>query len=279
MLNALKRVVKKVPSVRKLLVERDELRDQVKHLRNQLAKAVQLNGISPSYDSDGMRLYCKSVAFMKEEAFLEAYRAGMNSGHAMCRPFGSQDDIHWEWRVHMLCWAARHAQQLPGDFVECGVNTGIFSLAICHYIPFNETGKSFFLFDTFNGIPEDQMLPAERPRALQNNLSYPDCYELARRNFAPFPRAQLIRGKVPETLSRVPIEKVCYLSIDMNIAAPEVAALDFFWDKLVPGAIVVLDDYGHSSYGEQREALDAFAIQKGVAIATLPTGQGLLLKA
>ena len=69
-----------------------------------------------------------------------------------------------------------------------------------------------------------------------------------------------------------------YLSIDMNIAAPEIAAIEHFWDKLVPGAPVVLDDYAWIGYEEQLHAWDAFAASKGVAIACLPTGQGLILK-
>jgi hypothetical protein len=76
----------------------------------------------------------------------------------------------------------------------------------------------------------------------------------------------------------VDIRRVCYLSIDMNIVEPEIAAIEFFWDKLSPGAPVVLDDYGWSNYRLQKEAMDRFARQRGVAILTLPTGQGLLLK-
>ncbi len=53
-----------------------------------------------------------------------------------------------------------------------------------------------------------------------------------------------MRGKVPESLATVEIERVAYLSLDMNIAYPEIEALKHFWPKLVPGAIVVLDDYG-----------------------------------
>jgi O-methyltransferase len=91
-------------------------------------------------------------------------------------------------------------------------------------------------------------------------------------------RAIIVRGKVPETFVGVDIEKVAYLSIDMNIAKPEVAAMEFLWDKLVKGAVVIFDDYGWAHCGEQYEALNAFARSRGVQIATLPTGQGLLIK-
>lgn len=204
----------------------------------------------------------------------------MSSGHKILRPAGSTDDIHIEWRAHICCWAAWHAKQLPGDFVECGVNTGIMSLAVCNFIDFNSTNKRFFLFDTFRGIPEEQMLPSERQaRMAQNESYYEECYELAKSNFASFPRAVLVRGTIPTTLSAAPIDEICCLHLDMNIAYPEMAAVEHFWGKLVRGAPVIWDDYGFVHYEEQKRAMDEFAARKGVKIATLPTGQGLLIKA
>src|SRR5262249_18132637 len=129
------------------------------------------------------------------------------------------------------------------------------------------------------GIPEGQMHEFERATRIEENRQiYEECYERACRNFAPFPRARLVRGMVPDTLHDVQIDRVCYLSLDMNIVAPEIAAIEHFWDKLVPGALVVLDDYGWSKYALQQEAMDRFASGKGVRILTLPTGQGLLIK-
>jgi O-methyltransferase len=234
----------------------------------------------PTYDADFLTVWHKSADFLADQKFMAAYRAGMDSGHKIGRPTGSADDIHIEWRIHICCWAAWHAKQLPGDFVECGTNTGIMSLAVANFINFNATDKSFFLFDTFRGIPDDQILPEERllGRANENKELYEECYERARRNFAPFPKARLVRGTVPDTLTSVQIDRVCYLCLDMNIMAPELAAIEHFWDKLVPGAPVILDDYGWLAYGRQKEAMDAFAARKGVKIANLPTGQGLLLK-
>ena len=37
----------------------------------------------------------------------------------------------------------------------------------------------------------------------------------------------MIRGTVPDTLATTDIDKVCYLSIDMNIVKPEIAAIEF----------------------------------------------------
>ena len=76
----------------------------------------------------------------------------------------------------------------------------------------------------------------------------------------------------------VAIDKVAYLSIDMNLVLPEIAALEFFWDRLVPGGIVVLDDYAFEGHRQQHDAINAFAARRGVPVYTSPTGQGLIVR-
>lgn len=236
----------------------------------------------PTYDENGLVTWSQSTDFLLDEHFIAAYDRGMQSGHHLTRRYGggSSDDIGIRWRVAICCWAARHAARLPGDFVDCGTNTGIYALAVCYYIDFNATGKSFWLFDTFEGIPVEQMSEMEKAlgRAEESDAIFPPCYEVAQRNFAPYPKAHLVRGKVPDTLPMSPVSQVAYLCIDMNIALPERAALEHFWPRMVTGGIAILDNYGWQPYREQKAALDEFAAQQGVEIMMLPTGQGLLLK-
>jgi hypothetical protein len=72
--------------------------------------------------------------------------------------------------------------------------------------------------------------------------------------------------------------RVSYLHLDMNCAPPEVAAFEYFWEKLVPGAIVLLDDYAYLGYESEKEAMDVLAEERKLRILSLPTGQGLLIK-
>ena len=67
--------------------------------------------------------------------------------------------------------------------------------------------------------------------------------------------------------------------MDMNCVKPEFDALNFFWDKMVSGGIIILDDYGYAnSTNDQKAIHDKFANSKGVKILSLPTCQGLLIK-
>lgn len=217
-------------------------------------------------------VWAQETGFLRDRKFLEAYEFGLASGHRYGR-------MPQEWQFYIACCLAKHACSLEGDFVECGVNTGRISLTTCKYIDFNTTGKEFYLFDTYHGMPEHQIAESERSYALEYNKNwYPDVYDLTRRNFVPFPRAHVVRGVVPDILRKVPIPKVCYLHLDMNIVAPEIAALRFFWGKLSIGAVVLLDDYNFERHILQKRAMDAFAAEKNTMVLPLPTCQGMIIK-
>jgi O-methyltransferase len=65
----------------------------------------------------------------------------------------------------------------------------------------------------------------------------------------------------------------------MNNKIPEIAAAEYFWDKLVSGAVIVLDDYAWGGYHMgQKLAFDEFAAKRGVEVLSLPCGQGLIIK-
>jgi hypothetical protein len=228
-----------------------------------------------TYDQDGL----KSVHnhdFMHEPRFCRAYARGVIA-------VGS--DYQWHWRVHVGLWAAFSASKLDGDFVECGVNRGFLSSAIMEDLDWDRLEKTFYLLDTFTGV-EEEMISAnprsreeiERNRRNLESGFYVRGVEGVVRNFSQWRNVRIIQGRVPDTLSMVQTERISYLHLDMNCAPPEVAAFEYFWDKLVPGAMVLLDDYAYIGYESQKGAMDALAEQRGFRILSLPTGQGLLVK-
>jgi len=99
-----------------------------------------------------------------------------------------------------------------------------------------------------------------------------------RANFRDWPNVEIVRGVVPEVLPSVGIGRVAFLHLDMNCAYPERAALEFFWESLSPGALVLLDDYAYFSYGSLTQAIDEAAESLGAEVLSLPTGQGLIVR-
>jgi hypothetical protein len=241
--------------------------------QKQSAKVI-INSFPPNiYDQDSLRT-SHNHDFMNDSEFMKSYKRGVKA---------CEEDYNMHWRVHVALWIASQAKNMEGDFVECGVNKGFLSSSIMSYVDWNSLKKRFFLFDTFRGIDENYMSDEEKKKGRLDfhKEMYSECYETVKKNFSEFNGVHIVRGSIPETLS-LPVlddvEQVCFLSIDMNCVAPEIAAAEFFWNKMVKGAWALLDDYAYVGYDEQKKAFDAFARSKGIDILSLPTGQGLYRK-
>ena len=222
-----------------------------------------------TYNQDGL-VTQHNADFLKDERFARAYRIGEGTN--------SWNGWQIHWRAHVACWAAARGAQMEGDFVECGVNRGGLSLTVMEYINFGGMrGRKFYLVDTYQGLVAAKITDEER-EAGHRAGSYEECYDAVRQTFARFENAVVVRGVVPEVLPEVAAEKVCYLSLDMNCAGPEIAAAEFFWDRMASGAVMLLDDYGWIGHAVQKRAFDDFAARKGVPLLCLPTGQGIIIK-
>ncbi|MCG2757806.1 MAG: TylF/MycF family methyltransferase [Desulfobacteraceae bacterium] len=227
------------------------------------------------YDQDGLRSI-HNHDFMTDPSFVKSYQRGV---------VAAGNDYLWHWRVHIGLWAAYSASKLAGDFVECGVNRGFLSSAIMEYLDWDSQGKTFYLLDTFCGIDNRYLSENEiKKGALEKNKTvlesgfYADQSESVRVNFSQWNHIKIIQGSIPETLTSVETNKISYLHLDMNCSLPEVAALNFFWEKLSPGAFILFDDYAYAGHESQKKALDSVAKTQKSHIVSLPSGQGLLIK-
>lgn len=236
-------------------------------------------GLKPNrfeYDADGVGLAGKNLAPIYEPVFAAASH---KAAEAHKRATGKQaPDIRL--RANIAVNAARQALLTEGDFVECGVATGLLSTTICHLLDFAKINRAFWLFDTYEGIPLHSLVGVEKDFAASHNAKYySDVYEAVKETFAPFPNANVVRGFLPETLSEMPEDrKIAYLSIDLNSKTYEMQVIEKLWPRVSPGGVIVLDDYGFSGHNNQRTAWDAFASTVGHPIFFLPTGQGLMIR-
>lgn len=247
------------------------IKDYIKKLmRNHGLAVFRLPSGAEIYESDGLASM-HDHSFLDDPRFRAAYQRGVAAG----------GNIAWHWRVHIGLWAARTAANLDGDFVECGVNRGFLSSSIMKYLEWDTLGKTFYLLDTFEGIDPNQTTEqVERERNTKHIEEgfYVTDLEAVKKNFAEWKNVKLIKGVVPDTLSEIDSEKLVYLHIDMNHAAPEVAALRMLWPRMAKAGIVLLDDYAYFGYRPQKEAMDALGQELGFAVASLPTGQGLIIR-
>jgi|TARA_B110000879_G_C11124458_1_gene493261 hypothetical protein len=231
--------------------------------------------LRPTFADDG--LISQHISdFLTNERFNNAYREGVNQGGLENHPGGI------EFRAYVCCWAATYAAKLEGDFVECGVGHGLLSKTVANYLNFNSIDKQFYLFDTFEGIPlsDASSVKEEKNMRFLNESHFDDNYfQKISDSFENYKGIKIIKGYVPDVLNTQPLEKVSYLSIDMNNAKAEIGAIKYLWGKLTKGAVVVLDDYAYGEeFRDQKDAWDDFSRENNFTILSLPTGQGLIIK-
>lgn len=217
-----------------------------------------------TFAGDMLITFDRSMGFFEDARFTEAFDSNVRT----------PTEKTLIWRLHVLCWSALNSLRVEGDFVECGVFQGFCSAVATRYLDFGSRDKQWYLYDTFTGIPADQLDPGQQnPRVFEQE----GLYEACRQRFAAYPNVQVIQGRVPDVLRERAPQKVAFMHIDMNSAAAEMGALEFFWERLTPGAVIVLDDYGWRSYRAQKLAEDPFFAARGRQVLELPTGQGLVL--
>lgn len=212
------------------------------------------------FTGDNLFTFGKSLGFLADQRFMGIF-------NAQATEVTEQATV---WRVHTLCWAARRALSLEGDFVECGSYRGTSSRILVEELAFETTSKKFVMFDVFDDI--GQIDQHDYP-ALKG-----DIHQVVSARFTDYPNVDVIQGFVPDILEGNTPERIAFLHIDMNSAEAEIAALERLFDRVCPGGSIVLDDYGWLDYIRQKNAHDTFFGERGYQVLELPTGQGLVIK-
>ena len=154
---------------------------------------------------------------------------------------------------------------IPGDFVECGVWRGgsvmLIALALAH---FGDTKRKIFLYDTFAGMTkpdekdvdwdglnlqkkwEEDSVQTKSNRPLM--WGYGGSIEEVRKNVysSNYPKDNFIfvKGPVENTIPETVPEKIALLRLDTDWYASTYHELVHLYPILSVGGILIIDDYG-----------------------------------
>ena len=164
--------------------------------------------------------------------------------------------------------------KIPGDFVECGVFRGGNALIAAKIFKIHKVNKRVWLFDTFTGMTEPTMhdvKTSHKSFALDKYLlrkrdGYTDwayaSIEEVKENFKKINLLEenvvFVKGKVEDTLDQarnIP-DAISFLRLDTDWYESPKKELETLYEKLVPGGILVVDDYG--AFDGARKAVDDF---------------------
>jgi O-methyltransferase len=167
-------------------------------------------------------------------------------------------------RILALCQAVRYLiqNQISGDIVECGVWRGGSIMAILRTLKqLNACDRRVWLFDTFCGMPAPtardvdyvgktagELLRADR---IEDPQSIWCCSSLSevRANVArcgyPDELVRFVVGPVESTLQVQLPDRIALLRLDTDWYESTRVELDRLFPRLVPGGVLLVDDYGH----------------------------------
>ena len=139
---------------------------------------------------------------------------------------------------------------LPGDIVECGVWNG-GSAAMMGVADQDDTTSSkvrkLWLFDSFRGLPPPSNKDGKQERETYFQGWCQGELEKVKRIFRRFrlslQHVNIIAGWFDETLQTADLQTIALLHIDADWYASVKIVLETFYDKVVEGGFVVLDDY------------------------------------
>jgi len=193
-----------------------------------------------------------------------------------------------EAKIWSLIRAVDYVEEnnIPGDFVECGVWRGGSVMAMIAQLKnLNAPERTIWLYDTFEGMTEptshdvDSVAGVSAAQLLDstdvadgNNVWCVASLEDVEANLSntkyPQERLVFVKGDVALTLSEKAPEKIALLRLDTDWYESTKAELEILYPKLVPGGVCILDDYGH--WKGARKAVDEYFEQLGARPLLMP---------
>jgi len=187
-----------------------------------------------------------------------------------------------KWRHYLIYWSALHAAQntrsKQKNYVECGVCDGMAIFYVLNAAKNVGAISKAYLYDSWEEMKPELLLPSEKGSA--GDYAYLSI-EQTRENLREY-RDDVVfnRGYIPDSFatSENP-ESIAWMHIDLNSALPTEAALNYFYDRLEIGGVVLLDDYGWLAYTDTKRVVDKFfKNKKDAELLHLPTGQAIVFK-
>lgn len=180
------------------------------------------------------------------------------------------DELAWRHYIvfNSVILASKNISSNNMNLAECGVCDGLtiyFAIKACEI---SNKAKKAYLYDSWETLVDDK---------LRFKYDYLDI-NITKKNLDTFQQDLVFnKGLIPNIFkSATNPPEVSWLHIDLNSTEATEASLDFFYQKLISGGIVLFDDYG--GFEDTRKIIDNFFDGKNGHFINFPTGQGVFIK-
>jgi O-methyltransferase len=163
------------------------------------------------------------------------------------------------------------AAEIPGDIIECGVHMGGSIMMIEHALLDVEKSstRKVFALDTFTGF-------VRRTEGLDIDLrSGADvCHPeegtdytngaIENMESVGYKGLEVVKGDVLKTIPTLEVSKIALLRLDTDTYDTTKFELEQLYDRVVPGGVVIVDDYGYTI--GCKKAVDDFVASRKILL-------------
>lgn len=192
------------------------------------------------------------------------------------------------WRHWIISFSAKYAVEFNRsqgnelNLVELGTADGVSAFFTMRQIENCKKNApnikyTMHLYDSWGPMRAKELLKTGPESLSVGRYANETSLERTKRNLAEFKdKVFYHQGYIPESLraSAAP-DSIIYMHIDLNSSMPTLAGLEFFYPRMIPGGVILFDDYGGSDYSDTKEVVDGFFAKKPGILMKLPTGQAI----
>lgn len=170
-----------------------------------------------------------------------------------------------------LLACVRATRNVPGAVAEAGVFAGGSARLICEA----KGDRALHLFDVFETLQEEPAIGSPGAAAVRSHFQDLHAREAdVKRTLASYRGVSFHTGVFPETTAAVAHALFSFVHLDLDLEAGTLAALEFFYPRLAPGALLVADDFGSAPI---QAAFRAYFRSRAATIIALPWSQGIVV--
>lgn len=150
----------------------------------------------------------------------------------------------------VLLYCLQNTKDIPGDIIECGVYRAGITLVMADALRSSGSSKIIHGFDSFEGMPEaviQDALPTGQIVYHQGVLSTTSLALVKEKKkvFGHQDRVVFHKGFFQDTMPGVisPDSRFSFVLIDCDQYAGTKFCLEFLYDRVNPGGMILIDDY------------------------------------
>jgi len=184
-----------------------------------------------------------------------------------------------EDRLWILWQAAANVAKLNGAAAEIGTYRGGSAYFIAAAFRAAGADVEMDVIDTFAGHPSDKLSEHDAEDHKHDDKFKNTSYEDVAAYLSAFPAVTVHQGEFSAVAAELPARDYSFVHVDVDIYEPAAACLEFFAPRLLPGGVIVLDDYNAPKCpGIARAASEFLTAHPGFQSWNPHTEQLLLVK-